>query len=124
MELGKGKLAVLASGGYSTPITNYLSDYRPYSIGNGANEWSARGIVQYKFDMGLYIRATGGHLFRGETRVERDYYYANGSYYTEWMDVPMRGSNNGELVGLWTGALNWTQITMHWIQTSAGNSKV
>jgi len=62
MELGKGKFAVLASGGYSTPITNYLSDYRPYSLGNGTNEWSARGIVQYKFDMGLYVRATGGEV--------------------------------------------------------------
>jgi hypothetical protein len=86
--LGKGKLAVLAAGGYATPITNYLSDYRPYSIGNGTNELSVRGIVQYKFDLGLYARAAGGHLFRGETRVERDYYYANGSYYTSWMDVP------------------------------------
>jgi hypothetical protein len=86
--VGKGKLAVLAAGGYATPITNYLSDYRPYSIGNGTNELSVRGIVQYKFDLGLYARAAGGHLFRGETRIERDYYYANGSYYTSWMDVP------------------------------------
>ena len=100
MELGKGKLAVLASGGYATPITNYLSDYRPYSIGNGTNEWSARGIVQYKFDMGLYIRATGGHLFRGDTEVERDYYYNNGSYYTPWMDVPSAWEYNGA-IGMW-----------------------
>lgn len=99
MELGTGKLAAFASGGYATPITNYLSDYRPYSIGNGTNEWSARGIVQYKFDMGLYIRATGGHLFRGDTRVERDYYYANGSYYTPWMDVPSAWE--------YTGAIGW-----------------
>jgi hypothetical protein len=100
MELGKGKLAVLASGGYATPITNYLSDYRPYSIGNGTNEWSARGIVQYKLNMGLYIRATGGHLFRGETEVERDYYYNNGSYYTTWMDVPSAWEYSGA-VGWW-----------------------
>ncbi len=99
MELGTGKLAAFASGGYATPITNYLSDYRPYSIGNGTNEWSARGIVQYKFDMGLYIRATGGHLFRGDTKVERDYYYANGSYYTPWMDVPSAWE--------YTGAIGW-----------------
>lgn len=99
-ELGKGKLAVLASGGYATPITNYLSDYRPYSLGNGTNEWSARGIVQYKLDIGLYIRATGGHLFRGETKVERDYYYNNGSYYTPWMDVPSAWEYNGA-IGWW-----------------------
>lgn len=99
-ELGKGKLAVLASGGYSTPITNYLSDYRPYSIGNGTNEWSLRGIVQYKLDAGFYARAAGGHLFRGQTKAERDYYYNNGSYYTPWMDVPSAWEYNA-VVGMW-----------------------
>jgi hypothetical protein len=99
-ELWKGKLAVFASGGYATPITNYLSDYRPYSLGNGTNEWSIRGIVQYKMNMGLYARITGGHLFRGETEVERDYYYNNGSYYTTWMDVPNAWEYNAA-VGMW-----------------------
>ena len=99
-ELGKGKLAVLAAGGFATPITNYLSDYRPYSIGNGTNEWSLRGIVQYKLDMGLYARIAGAHLFRGQTKAERDYYYNNGSYYTPWMDVPSAWEYNG-VIGMW-----------------------
>lgn len=99
-ELGKGKLAVLAAGGYATPITNYLSDYRPYSLGNGTNEWSVRAIVQYKLEMGLYARVAGGHLFRGETKVERDYYYNNGSYYTPWMDVPNAWEYNAA-IGMW-----------------------
>ncbi len=99
-EIAKGKLALLVAGGYSTPITNYLSDYRPYSIGNGTNEWSFRGIAQYKFDMGLYARAAGGHLFRGQTKVERDYYYNNGSYYTPWMDVHDAWEYNA-VVGMW-----------------------
>jgi hypothetical protein len=87
-QIGKGKLAALAVAGYSTPVTNYLSDYRPYSIGFGANEFSLRGIVQYKLDMGVYVRGACAHLWRGQTKVERDYYYNNGSYYTPWMDVP------------------------------------
>ena len=99
-EIGKGKLEVLAAGGFATPITNYLSDYRPYSLGNGTNEWSIRGIVQYKLNMGLYARVAGGHLFRGQTKIERDYYYANGSYYTSWMDVPSAWEYNAA-VGMW-----------------------
>lgn len=87
-QIGPGKLHLLATAGYSTPATNYLSDYRPYSIGFGANEFSLRGIAQYKFDMGIYVRVAGAYLWRGETKAERDYYYANGSYYTAWMDVP------------------------------------
>jgi hypothetical protein len=87
-KIGPGKLAALTNVGYSTPSTNYLSDYRPYSLGFGANEFSLRGILQYKLDMGVYVRVTGAYLWRGQTKVERDYYYANGSYYTPWMDVP------------------------------------
>lgn len=99
-QIGKGKLALLAAGGYSTPITNYLSDYRPYSIGNGTNEISLRGIVQYKMDMGLYARTAVAHLFRGQTKAERDYYYSNGSYYTPWMDVPSAWEYSA-VVGMW-----------------------
>lgn len=81
-QMWKGKLAALATIGYSTPITNYLSDYRPYSIGFGAIEFSLRGIVQYKLDMGIYARGALAYLWRGQTKAERDYYYNNGSYYT------------------------------------------
>lgn len=88
MQLGKGKLAALATVGYSTPMTNYLSDYMPYSLGFGANELSVRAIGQYRLDMGVYARATVSYLWRGQTKAERDYYYNNGSYYTAWMDVP------------------------------------
>lgn len=87
-QMGPGKLAALTTVGYSTPATNYLSDYRPYSIGFGANEFSLRGILEYKLDMGVYVRVAGAYLWRGQTKAERDYYYANGSYYTAWMDVP------------------------------------
>ncbi|WP_268124608.1 transporter [Roseivirga pacifica] len=84
----KGALTVLANAGYSTPSTNYLSDYRPYSIGFGASEFNLRLIGQYKWNSGLFMRAATAHLWRGQTEAERDYYYANGSYYTALMDVP------------------------------------
>lgn len=86
--LGKGTLYVFPVVGFSTPVSNYLPDYMPYSIGLGAEQITARGIVQYKFDMGAYFRASASHLWRTYARAERDYYYNNGSYYSEWMDVP------------------------------------
>jgi len=93
-ELGPGKLVALSTIGFSTPISNYLSDYRPYSIGFGANELSFRAIAQYKFSMGIYVRGMAGYLWRGQTKAERDYYYNNGSYYTAWMDVPSAWNYN------------------------------
>ncbi|MBO0342327.1 transporter [Muricauda lutimaris] len=87
-DLGTGKFTALATAGFSTPFTNYLSDYRPYSIGSGAPEFSLRAIGQYEHSSQFYLRASIAHLWRGYTEAERDYYYNNGSYYTAWMDVP------------------------------------
>lgn len=99
-QLGNGNLALLSTLGYSTPITNYLSDYRPYSIGFGANEISLRGILEYKWNNGMFVRSSVAHLWRGQTKAERDYYYNNGSYYTPWMDVPSAWNFDG-VVGMW-----------------------
>lgn len=99
-ELGKGTFTALATTGFSTPFTNYLSDYRPYSIGSGAPEFSLRAISQYQWYNGFYIRASLAHLWRGYTEAERDYYYNNGSYYTAWMDVPNAWTYEG-ILGKW-----------------------
>ncbi len=87
-KVGEDLLELFTTIGFSTPMSNYLSDYRPYSIGSGTNEWSFRGIGQYKMQNGLYFRGTVSYLLRGTTEAERDYYYNNGSYYTSTMDVP------------------------------------
>jgi hypothetical protein len=87
-DIGKGTLHIFGVGEYSRPITNYLSDYMPYSLGLGTDQITARAIAHYRWDMGLYLRASGAHIWRGYTKVERDYYYQDGSVYSEWMDVP------------------------------------
>lgn len=99
-ELGTNKLSLLTSVGFSTPITNYLSDYMPYSLGFGANEFSLRGIGQFKMLNGLYAQVSFAHLWRGQTEVERDYYYNNGSYYSNRMDVP-NALNYNAAIGMW-----------------------
>lgn len=99
-QAGKGKISFLSTLGFSTPLTNYLSDYLPFSLGFGAPELNLRGILQYKLDNGIYVRATLAHLWRGQTEVERDYYYNNGSYYTTLMDVPNAWNYNFN-AGVW-----------------------
>jgi hypothetical protein len=83
-----GALTGLATFGFSTPVTNYLPDYMPYSIGLGAPEFSYRGIIQYEANSAWYVRTAPAYLWRGYAEAEREYYYNNGSYYTPWMDVP------------------------------------
>lgn len=98
--IGIGQLSLFSTIGYTTPATNYLSDYMPYSLGFGAPEFSLRGIAQYKFKNGFYVRGMLAHLWRGYTEAERDYYYNNGSYYSAIMDVPNAWNFEG-ILGIW-----------------------
>ncbi len=98
--LGGGSLKVFAGAAFSTPFTNYLSDYLPYSLGFGAPEFTLRAFPQYEWGNGLYLRAMAARMWRGYTKAERDYYYANGSHYSAWMDVPNAWNYEGVL-GKW-----------------------
>lgn len=86
--LGNDHLSLFSTASFSTPLTNYLSDYMPYSLGLGTQQFALRGILFYELKTGFYLRGMGAHIWRGYTQAERDYYYNNGSYYTSWMDVP------------------------------------
>lgn len=88
-SIGKGKLTGFSNLSFSTPASNYLSDYMPFSLGFGANELGIRAIGKYELDKGPYFRASYSYLHRGVTEAERDFYYAGqDAYYTSKMDVP------------------------------------
>ena len=87
-SIGKGKLTGFSNLSLSTPASNYLSDYMPFSLGFGANELGIRAIGKYELDKGPYFRASYAYLNRGTTQADREYYFSNGSFYTSTMDVP------------------------------------
>jgi len=91
---------IFVAGGYSLPASSYLSDYMPFSLGLGTNEFSLRGVLYYEYQSTIYLRASYAYLHRTTTEAERDYYYADGSYYTTTMDVP--SASNAEIaLGGW-----------------------
>lgn len=83
-----GELTIQGSVNFSSPASNYLSDYQPYSLGIGAPQLACRAIAHHRWNSGLYLRAVGGYTWKGYTKAEREYYYNDGSYFTPWMDVP------------------------------------
>lgn len=87
-RIGSGHFNLLSNVSYATPINKYLSDYAPFSIGSGAPELGLRGIAAYRTDKGLVFRTALAYLKRGQSKIERDYYYNKGSIYSQYMDVP------------------------------------
>jgi hypothetical protein len=95
-----GSLITFISGGFSLPVSSYLSDYMPFNLGLGTQEFSLRGIIKYEHKSGIYLRGSYAYLHRTTTEAERDYYYADGSFYTTTMDVPSV-SNADVALGSW-----------------------
>ncbi len=88
---------------FTTPLTKYLSDYQPYSIGLGAPQLTYQLLVSHQFKPGVYLRANAAYVWRGYTKAERIYYYADGSHYSDWMDVPSAWTFGGALGGYMFG---------------------
>jgi hypothetical protein len=75
-----GTFGVLLTGGVSTPLSNYVPDMLPYSIGIQAKTASLRGILNYNFK-GFYLTGAAGYTARSSITIDRDAYQADGRIY-------------------------------------------
>ncbi len=64
--------------GASIPMTNYVPDFLPMSIGLGSKTASGKIIANYTHKTGLYLTAHGTYTLRSNITIDRDAYQANG----------------------------------------------
>jgi hypothetical protein len=84
-----GAFKIQATGGLSTPVTDYSADLMPFSIGLQSKTASIRGVLNYTADFGLYLTAQAGHTWRSNTTVDRNsYLFDNKLIYSDEMPVP------------------------------------
>ena len=122
-DFGKHRVTALVVAQFGTPMTNYLSDYMPYSLGLGTQEFTGRFIGQYEFNKMIYVRGSAAYVWRGQTEAERPYYYANGSYYTTTMDVPS-AANYQAVLGGWLLGHNLRLEAMYTVMNSLSGDDI
>jgi hypothetical protein len=84
-----GAFKIQATGGLSTPVTDYSPDLLPFSIGLHSQTASIRGVLNYTAEFGLYLTAQAGHTWRSNTTVDRNsYLFDNKLIYSDEMPVP------------------------------------
>lgn len=88
-DMGGGDFKVQVTGGASIPVTDYVPDFLPLSIGLQSKTASLRGILNFTHGSGFYVTAQAGHTWRSNITIDREaYLYDNELYYTDEMPVP------------------------------------
>jgi hypothetical protein len=89
----KGRLSLMAVGGFSTPLTNYENDFLPMSIGLGSTNLSGRLTVDYQRGI-FFSTLSSAFVWRSDVTVDRTSYYTDHISYTNKVDMPNMLNSN------------------------------
>jgi hypothetical protein len=86
-KIGNGIFTVFAIAGFSTPLTNYVVDYLPLSLGLHSTNGIARGMVDYQMGK-LFATGSATYVYRSNVKIDRTSYYTTESHLTNEVEMP------------------------------------
>lgn len=86
-NFGSSKLTVFAVGRVSFPLTNYVADFLPLSIGVRSKTVGVRGLVDYQFSK-FFVTASGAFTYRSNIEIDRESYYTTEIHNTKEVEMP------------------------------------
>jgi hypothetical protein len=92
-ELGPGTFSLYGIGGLSVPLTNYVADFLPLSIGLRSRTASARLMLDYQIDS-WFATASGTYIVRDNIKIDRNSYYTTQLHITNEVQMPNAGNLN------------------------------
>lgn len=97
-EMAGGEFRVQTTGGASIPLSDYVPDFMPFSIGFHSKTASLRGILNFTHGSGFYVTAQAGHTWRSNIELDRDsYLFDNEQFETDEVPVPNLFDATGRL---------------------------
>lgn len=87
MEIKENSLSFYVLGGFSFPITNYVADYLPLSIGLRSKTGSLRLMSDYQYD-NLFATVSSAYVKRSNIKIDRNVYFTDEMYYSNEVDMP------------------------------------
>jgi hypothetical protein len=67
--------------GLSVPVSNYVPDFLPMSIGIGSKSLVTRGMISYDMPKHIYLNSSIAYQMRSNVRADRDGYLAGSRFY-------------------------------------------
>lgn len=83
-----GRMSIQAVAGGSIPLTNYVADFLPLSIGLQSKTLFGRGIVHYAAKNNLTFLLSGTYVLRSNIDIDRTSYYTTEQIYSSEVEMP------------------------------------
>jgi len=91
VTLGKDKISLFALGGFSTPLSNYVLDYLPLSIGLGSTNLTARAMIDYRHER-FTVTGSASYTWRSNVKIDETSYYDTEMHLTNEIKMPNAAS--------------------------------
>ena len=75
-KVGNLRAIVVASG--STPLTDYVPDLLPLTIGSASSHLSGRVTLMFQAKQGWFLESTGSYTWRDKVTLDRPAYFTDG----------------------------------------------
>lgn len=114
-SFGGNTISLFAAGGVSTPLTHYVIDYLPMSIGLGSTSVTARGMVDYQRKR-FSVTGSAAYVWRSNVKLDRDSYYDTEMHLTNEVKMPnaaqyqLRTGYRGRYLIAEALLTNWTTL--------------
>ncbi len=86
-QLGAGTISVYTIAGGSLPLTNYVADFMPLSIGLHSKTASARLMIDYQVQH-LFITGSATYVARDKIKIDRTSYYDTELHLSNEVAIP------------------------------------
>ncbi len=92
-KLGKGDFSLYGVAGYSFPVSDYVADFLPMSIGLRSKNLSVRAIADYQVGK-FFVTGSATYVHRSNIEIDRNSYYTTEMHYTNEVKMPDAASFN------------------------------
>lgn len=98
LKKGKTSLSFFPVAGFSVPVSNYIADFMPLSIGLRAKTATIRLVSDVRLEHGWFLTFNMGFTHRSNIFIDRDAYQFDGQlYYTNEVPVPNLADLSGRI---------------------------
>ena len=114
-SIGNGKLSLFLIGGISTPLSDYVIDYLPLSVGLGSTNLTARGMADYKIGK-ITVTGSASYVRRSNVKIDRQAYFDTELHLTNEVEMPdaasfqLRTGYRGKYLIAEAVVSNWTTL--------------